>query len=58
MLDSRELNNIIEGTYSPIGTTTIRTKQYPQSNQGLEHQLKSTHERTHVSICICSRGWP
>jgi len=29
-----------------------------QSSQGLNHQPKSTHGRTHGSSCICSRGWP
>jgi hypothetical protein len=32
--------------------------QYPQSSQGLNHQLKSTHVGTHGSSCIYSRGWP
>jgi hypothetical protein len=35
-----------------------RTNQYPQSSQGLNYQLKSTHGGTHGSSCICSRGWP
>jgi hypothetical protein len=47
-----------EGVCSPIGGTTIWTSQYPQSSQGLNHQPKSTHGRTHGSSCICSRGWP
>jgi hypothetical protein len=29
-----------------------------QSSQFLNHQAKSTHERTHGSSHICSRGWP
>jgi hypothetical protein len=29
-----------------------------QSSQGLNHQPKSTHGKTHDSSCICSRGWP
>jgi hypothetical protein len=47
-----------EGVCSPIGGTTIWTKQYPQSSQGLNHQPKSTHGGTHGPSCICSRGWP
>ena len=30
----------------------------PQSSQGLNHQPKSAHRRTHGSSHICSRGWP
>jgi hypothetical protein len=30
----------------------------PQSSQGLNHKLKSTHGGTHGSSHICSRGWP
>jgi hypothetical protein len=43
---------------SPIRGTTIWTNQYLQSCQGLNHQPKSTHGRTHGSSCICSWGWP
>ena len=46
-----------EGACSPIGGTTIWANQYPQSSQGLNHQPKSTHGRTHGSTWICSRGW-
>jgi hypothetical protein len=28
------------------------------SSQGINHQPKSTHEGTHGSSHICSRGWP
>jgi hypothetical protein len=35
-----------------------RNNQYPQSSQGLNHQLKNTHGGTHGSSCISSRGWP
>jgi hypothetical protein len=34
------------------------TNQYPQSSLELNHQSKKTHGGTHVSSCICSRGWP
>jgi hypothetical protein len=34
------------------------TRPPPQSSQGLNNQPKNTHEGTHGSICICSRGWP
>jgi hypothetical protein len=30
----------------------------PQSSQGLNHQPKNSHDGTHDSSCICSRGWP
>jgi len=39
-----------------IGSTIISTNQTPQSYQGLNHQPKSTHGRTHGSSHICSRG--
>jgi hypothetical protein len=45
-----------EGVYNPIVRTTIPNNQNPQSFQGLNHQLKSTHGGTHGSSCICSRG--
>jgi hypothetical protein len=38
----------------PIGRTTIPTNQMPQSSQGLNHQPKSIHGRTHDFSCICS----
>jgi hypothetical protein len=41
-----------------IGRTTISTKQNLQSSQGLNHQPKSTHGRTHGYSWICSRGLP
>ena len=47
-----------EGVCSLIGGTTIWTNQYPQSSQGLHQQPKNTHERTHGSSHICTRGWP
>jgi hypothetical protein len=53
-----ELEKGAEGVYSPIGGRTIRTNWYPQSSQGLNHQSKSTHGGTHVSSCMCNRGWP
>jgi hypothetical protein len=28
------------------------------SSLGLSHQSKKSHGGTHVSSCICSRGWP
>jgi hypothetical protein len=30
----------------------------PPELQELNHQPKSTHDATHGSSCICSRGWP
>jgi hypothetical protein len=47
-----------EGVYNPIGQTIISTNETPHSSQELNHQPKSTHEQTHGSSCICSRGWP
>ena len=48
-----------EGIYSTLkGGTAIRTNQYPQSSQGLNHQPKIIHGGTHGFSCICSRGWP
>jgi hypothetical protein len=40
-----------------VWSTTIWTNQYPQSSQGLNHQVKSTYGGTQGSSCICSRGW-
>jgi hypothetical protein len=48
----------LKGFCSPIGGKTIGTNHYPQSSQGLNHQSKKTHGRTHSSSLICSRGWP
>jgi hypothetical protein len=41
---ARERTQGAEGVCSPIGGTTIRTNQYSQSSQGLNHQPKSTQE--------------
>jgi hypothetical protein len=46
------------GNCNLIGRTTISTKQYNQSFQGLNHQTKSTHGETYGSIYICSRRLP
>jgi hypothetical protein len=46
----------LKGVCNLIGRTTISTN--PQSFQGINHQLKSTHGVTHDSSCICSHGWP
>jgi hypothetical protein len=46
----------VEGVCSSLGGTTIRTNQYPQSSQGLNHQPKNTHGGTHGSSCMCSRA--
>jgi hypothetical protein len=54
----RERTQGAEGVCNPIGRITISTKQNPQSSQGLNHQPKSTHERTHGYSCICSKEWP
>jgi len=43
--------------WNPIGRTTISSNQTPQSSQGLNHQPKSIHGRTHASSHICSIGW-
>jgi hypothetical protein len=51
--EDRERTQGAEVVSSPIVETTIWTNQYPQ---GLNHQPKSTHGRTHGSSCICSRG--
>jgi hypothetical protein len=48
----------LKGFAALLGGTTIWTIQYPQSFQGRNHQSKSTHDWTHGSSCICSRGWP
>ena len=47
-----------EGVCNPIWRTKISTNQTFQSSQGLNHQWKKTHEGTHGSSCIWSRGWP
>ena len=44
-----------EGICNSIERTTVPTNQ---SSQGLNHQPRSTHGRTHGSSCISSRGWP
>ena len=36
---------------------TLTTNQTFYVSQGLKHQSMSTHEETHDSGCICSRGW-
>ena len=46
-----------EGVCNPIGRTTISTIQITQSTQGLNHQPENTHETTHGSTSLCSRGW-
>ena len=56
--EAREKTEGAEGAWSPIGGTTIRIYQNPQSSQRLNHQPKSTHGGTHGSSHICSRGWP
>jgi len=43
-----------EGACNPA-RTTIPTNQ---SSQGLNHYPEATHEQTHGSNYICSRGWP
>jgi hypothetical protein len=50
----REKTEGSEGVCNPLG----RTISTNQSSQGLNHQPRSTHGRTHGSSCICSRGWP
>ena len=46
------------------GVASLRIKQQyeptnnPQSSQGLNHQPKNIHGRTHGSSYTCSRGWP
>jgi hypothetical protein len=52
----RERTEGAKGVCNPIGRTTISTTRPTQSSQGLNHQPKSTHEGTHGSSCICSRG--
>jgi hypothetical protein len=47
-----------EGVYKPIEGTLMCTNQYCQSSLRLNHQPKKTHDETHGSSCICSRGWP
>jgi len=53
----RERAEVAEGICNPIGRATISTNQSPQSSQGLNHQPKSSHKRTHGYCHICSRGW-
>jgi hypothetical protein len=55
---AREWTLGAEGFCRPIGRTTIWTNLYCPSFQGLNHQPKSTHGRTHGFNHICSRGWP
>ena len=55
---ARESTQGAEGVCGSIVGTTIWTKQYPQISLGLNHQSKKMHGGTHVSSCICSRGWP
>jgi hypothetical protein len=50
---ARERTQGAEGVSSPIWTN-----QYAQSSQTLNHPANSTHGGTHVSNCLCSRGWP
>jgi hypothetical protein len=57
-IGARERTQVIERVCRPIGGTIIWTNQYPQSSQGLNHQPKSTHGRTHDSSFKFSRGWP
>ena len=54
---ARESTQGAEGVCSPIGGTTIWTKQYLQISLGLNHQPKKTHGGTYGSSCICSREW-
>jgi hypothetical protein len=46
---ARERTQGAEGICSLIVGTTIGTNQYPQSSQGLNHQLKSTQVGTQAS---------
>jgi hypothetical protein len=55
---ARESTQGAEGVCSPIGRPIVWTNQYPQSLLGLNYQSKKSHDETHVSSCICSRGWP
>jgi hypothetical protein len=54
----RERTEGAEGVCNPIGRTVSTNQTPPQSSQGLNHQLKSTHGRTQGSSLINSRGWP
>jgi hypothetical protein len=56
---ARERTQGAEEVCSPIGWTTISTKQYLQSSRGLNHQQRSTQGGNQGFSCIiCSRGWP
>ena len=55
---ARESTKVAEGVWSPIGGTSIWTKEYHQSSLELYHQSKKTHNGTCGSSYICSRGWP
>ena len=55
---ARESTQEAEVFCSTIGGVTMRTKRYPQSSLGLNHQPKKTHGWTCGSNCICSRGCP
>ena len=54
----RERTEGDEMVCSPVGGTTISTKQISQSSQGLNHQPKSTNGATYASSHIRSRGRP
>jgi hypothetical protein len=50
-----------EGVCNPIGRTTLSMNQTPpppRSSQRLKHQPMNTHQGTHGSSSLCSRGWP
>jgi hypothetical protein len=51
----RESTEGAEGVCNPIERTAISTNH---RSQGLNHQPRSTHGRTHGSNLICGRGWP
>ena len=44
--------------WQPHRTNKMWTNKYPQSSQGLNHQLKTTHGGIHGFSHICSRVWP
>jgi hypothetical protein len=58
--DSNEgIRERTEGTdrdCNSIGRIKISTNQNSQTYQGLNHQPKSTHGRSHGSSYICTRG--
>jgi hypothetical protein len=56
--EAREITEVAEVVWSPIGGTTIWTNHYHQSFLVLYHQLKKTHGGTCGSSYICSLGWP